>query len=103
MYRLWDIIVFEFPFRENPTKTKSRPCVIIERNGDEYTLLGITSKYQAQTDYEIIYSRQANLSDISYIMTDYLVHTQMPQGLPVVGNLIKTDRLNILKILNESN
>jgi hypothetical protein len=30
MYRKWDIIWVDMPFREDPNQTKRRPCLIID-------------------------------------------------------------------------
>jgi len=104
MYRKWDIIWVNMPFREDSNQTKMRPCLIIDIDyeTEEYIIIGITtSSPMRDTDYVVKYYKQANLKANNVIMTDYIVKVSISGKYGYVGHLDKSDKISIMRIMSE--
>ena len=103
MLNKWDIILVDFPFREDPSQTKQRPCVIIDVDNEsvEFVIVGITSTpARRETDYAIKYCRQAHIKEGSVVMTDHIVKVSASVNFRHIGHLDKTDRLNVMRLMD---
>ena len=103
MHSKWDIVLASLPYREDPNKSKTRPCVIIDvdKTSNEYIIVGVSSVSQRETDYQIKYCKQANLSNGSIIMIDHIVRVSSTGKFAYIGHLDKTDRVNVMKLMSD--
>ena len=100
----WDIVLVSFPFREDSTRSKTRPCVIIDidSKSSEYVLAGISkSPRGTSTEYPVKYCKQANLDEGSVIMTDHIVRVLPAKDFTQVGRLDKTDRVSLIRLMSQ--
>ena len=102
MHSKWDIVLASLPFREDPNKSKTRPCVIIDvdKTSNEYIIIGVSSASRRETDYQIKYYKQANLSNGSVIMIDHIVRVGSNGKFTYIGHLDKTDRVNVMRLMS---
>lgn len=71
----WDIVEADVPFREDLTKSKLRPVLIISEN--EYLVLKLTTHHHSDKprpyEYEISKWQEAGLTAMTYIQCDRFV------------------------------
>jgi len=104
MFNKWDIVYARMPYREDPSQSKTRPCVIVDvdYSSNEYLLIGITSStHNRESDWAVKYCRQANISQGSVIMTDHIVRVKASANLTFAGRLDKYDKVNVMRLLKK--
>lgn len=101
MLNKYDVAIVNFPYEDDPTLSKRRPCLIINKDTAVLLAAKITGKdVRTAKDYQLINWKEAGLNKPSVVRLDKVA--DISDFITVkIGHLSEEDIDNVEKILNE--
>lgn len=97
--KIGEVWAVDFPFEEDSTQSKIRPCVILDVDTLEVLSIKVTTHYpRDEYDVPIFKWREANLPEPSYARVSKTMILTQESFIKKYGDINKTDFKNIEKL-----
>lgn len=92
-----EVWIVDFPFEDDPTQSKIRPCVIIDIDSELAVLSIKVTRHEARDEYDVpIFKwREANLLNLSYARVSKVMVFSRENFVKKCGTLDEMDFNNI--------